>query len=70
MKYSIDKIENNIAILENIETKEIINKTKTLQINFDLQGLFICDGIKNEVQSISPGLFMCLFDNYINCCGC
>lgn len=24
MKYSIDRIENNIAILENIETQEII----------------------------------------------
>ena len=24
MKYAIDRIENNIAILENIETKEII----------------------------------------------
>lgn len=25
MKYAIDRIENNIAILENIETKEKIN---------------------------------------------
>lgn len=24
MKYSIDRIENNIAVLENLETKEII----------------------------------------------
>lgn len=30
MKYAIDRIENNIAILENIETKEKINISTSL----------------------------------------
>lgn len=30
MKYSVDRIENNVAILENIETKDIIEVETTL----------------------------------------
>lgn len=30
MKYAIDRIENNIAILENLETKEIIEVDTSL----------------------------------------